>query len=444
VPVIETFVGQPPPLNPLTPFRFVLPYDRYKQIRIVWTVRRQMAELDVLCMGCTGPDCNFKPMRLKRRAPGPEDLEVEMKYCGICHTDVHSAKGDLQGLTGKCIPCVPGHELSGICTFVGDKVTGFAVGDQIGVGCMVDSCGTCAACKRGEEQMCAKQVATYNGKDAPGSGRAAIFPKGSHTLGGYTNKMVVHYKFAIKIPSQYPLELAGPVMCAGVTLYDPLVRYEAAGKTVAIVGLGGLGCIGIKIAVAMGCKVTAVSSSLTKESVAKSCGAVDFVVSSDKEGMLKHKGRYDIILNTRPDEHDYTQYTPLLTKQGKHIILGLNSALIAAMVAPALVCGSRLRGSGIGSIKATQDVINLCAEQNIRPDIQVITVNEINSAFEALDSNKNSSAVRHVIDLTTLNDAVVDSWQDKPAPTLTKPDGGLTLGRICSAICGMLCCCRAC
>jgi uncharacterized zinc-type alcohol dehydrogenase-like protein len=193
--------------------------------------------IDIVCMATQSPSCDFKPLALQRRPLGAHDVLIDMKYCGICHTDVHAATGDVAALMGKHYPCVPGHELAGVCTRVGAAVTKFKVGDQVGVGCMVDSCLTCKSCLAGEEQKCSKQVATYNGIDK--SGRAA--PHGTkHTLGGYTSKMVVHERFGILIPPSYPLECAGVVMCAGVTLFDPLRRYKCAGKRVGIIGVGGL------------------------------------------------------------------------------------------------------------------------------------------------------------------------------------------------------------
>ena len=242
--------------------------------------------VEALCMGCKDEACDFKPMPMLRRPVGDEDVLMEMFYCGICHTDLHTAAGHLGGLGMKKYPCVPGHELAGVCTAVGKNVTRVKVGDHVGVGCMVDSCLNCSACKRGEEQKCSKQVGTYGANNK--NGRAATGPVGgatltpAHTLGGYTTQMVVHERFAIIIPKEYGLEYAGPVMCAGVTLFDPLRRYKAtAGSRVAVVGLGGLGQMGVKIAEAMGCTVTVVSRSPSKEKFAKQCGATAFICSTD-------------------------------------------------------------------------------------------------------------------------------------------------------------------
>lgn len=204
-------------------------------------------------------------------------------------------------LGGVKFPCVPGHELSGVVEKVGSKVTKFKVGDHVGVGCMVDSCLKCKQCKGGQEQKCGKQVGTYQAKDQ--NGRAECFPKGSHTLGGYTTKMVVHEHFAINIPKDYPLECAGPVMCAGITMFDPLkVHGVGKGSNVGIVGMGGLGILGVRIAKAMGCKVTAISRSSAKRDLACShtLGADSYVVSSDPQDMNANRGSLDLILNTIP------------------------------------------------------------------------------------------------------------------------------------------------
>ena len=273
------------------------------------------APVDALCMAAADARCDFRPARFNRRAVGRSDVLLDMKYCGICHTDVHAAQGHLVALSGRCYPCVPGHELAGVVAAVGADVTRVRVGDHVGVGCMVDSCLTCAACRRGEEQMCSKQTATYNGKDN-GSGRAAPGPGApAHTLGGYTDKFVVHERFAVVIPKSYPLECAGPVMCAGVTLFDPLRRYGATkGTRVGVVGLGGLGQMGIRLAKAMGCIVTAITRSAAKADFAKECGADFVIVSTSSDDMARARAAraLDLVLNTIPVEHDYAPFTALL------------------------------------------------------------------------------------------------------------------------------------
>ena len=241
--------------------------------------------IDCVCLATDSDACDFQPRAFQRRGVGPHDVHIDMQYCGVCHTDLHVARGETGSLLPVAYPCVPGHELAGICVAVGSEVTRFKVGDRVGVGCMVDACLTCSACKRGEEQMCIRQTGTYCAKP---SARAGVPPGApNHTLGGYTTAFVVHERFGVKIPEGYPLEAAGPIMCAGVTLFDPLRRYGAGpGKKVAIVGLGGLGAIGVKIAKAMGAHVTAVTRSAAQAAFAKySCGADNALISSDAGAM---------------------------------------------------------------------------------------------------------------------------------------------------------------
>jgi uncharacterized zinc-type alcohol dehydrogenase-like protein len=348
-------------------------------------------------------------------------------------------------------PCVPGHELAGVCVAVGAAVTRFRVGDHVGVGCMVDSCLTCAACLRGEEQMCLKNTNTYCAKP---SARAGVPPGApSHTLGGYTSVFVVHERFGIKIPAGYPLQAAGPVMCAGVTLFDPLRRYGAGpSKRVAIVGVGGLGAIGIKIAKAMGAHVTAITRSLEKAAFAKAaCGADATLLSSDAGAMRAHGGAFDLVLDTVPAEHDYWPYVPLLEPaRGALVHLGLNTALVAGIAVDKLTCGaSRIKGSGIGGIEATQAVIDLCAAKNIVPELEVIKPEGIAAAYEAL-VEENQSGKRYVIDLASLKDGSAEAaCKDVSPPRFKVPkQPSLGLVSVVGAILRLWCCCgwrrRAC
>jgi len=276
-------------------------------------------------MAARDAGCDFKPMHTQRRALGPHDVLIDMAYCGICHTDLHIAAGHLSSLGLKSYPCVAGHELSGTVAAVGPAVTKFKVGDGIGVGCMVDSCRTCAACLRGEEQKCSSQVQTYGSGDR---NKRGLFAPGApqHTLGGYTDRMVVDEHFGIKIPAGFPLEAAGPIMCSGVTLFDPLRRYGATvGTRVGIAGIGGLGQMGIKIARALGCQVTAITRSPAKAAFAHKCGAQATLLSGDVAAMASSRGTLDLVLNTIPAEHDYHAFTALLAPGGKQIMLGITT-----------------------------------------------------------------------------------------------------------------------
>jgi len=351
-------------------------------------------------MACDDATCNFKAMMLQRRAPGDFDVVIKMLYCGVCHSDIHTAAGHLNMMGEKKYPMVPGHELAGIVSEVGAKVTKFKVGAKIGVGWMVDSCGECTSCKNGYEQKCKKKsTSTYADPDR--FGRAAVYPKGSQTLGGYTDVFVVHENFGILIPDNYPLEYAGPVMCSGITMYDPMVRQGIkAGDTVGIIGLGGLGQMGVRIAKALGCSVTVISRGKDKEAFAKQCGADKYIASGDAGSMASGAKTIDLILNTIPTYHDYTVYMPLLKQTGKQCLLGLHKGMFAAFVLQGMV-NSRIISSGIGGIKATQEVIDLCAAHNIKPDVTVVPVTQLNRIYESLDSGTDTGT-RYVLDIATL------------------------------------------
>ena len=361
-----------------------------------------MAAIDTLCMACDDSTCHFKPVRMQRRPLAPIDVLISMKFCGVCHSDIHTAAGHLSGVGRKTeYPVVPGHELVGVVEAVGSEVTKFQVGDHIGVGCLVDSCLECEKCAAGEEQKCSKTVGTYNGVDW--SGRAASYPDSSRrTRGGYTSKMVVQERFGIKIQKTYPLEKAGPVFCAGITLYDPLMAHCAkAGTRVGIVGLGGLGVMGLKLAKALGCEVTAISRLPAKEAFATvTCGADAFVASTNAQSMLDAAGSLDLVLNTIPAMHDCHVYERLLRPGGKQVILGLNANAGAAIYAAKVVgehnCTTVF--SGIGGLKRTQEVIDLCAKHDIFPEVKVVPVSELSDVYSALDAS-NDSGVRYVLDL---------------------------------------------
>jgi D-arabinose 1-dehydrogenase-like Zn-dependent alcohol dehydrogenase len=254
--------------------------------------------------------------------------------------------------------------------------------------------------------------------------------------------MVVHEAFGIKIPQSYPLECAGPVMCAGVTLFDPLRRYgTTTGTRVCIIGVGGLGVMGIKLAKAMGATVTAVSRSAGKAAFVKSCGAEGFISSSDAAQMKAGERKFDLVLNTIPSDHDYTVYSALLAPGGKHVLLGLHAGLVASMVVDALVCGaSKVKGSGIGSIEATQAVIDLCAKADIKPEVKVISAWEVNGVYETLDAS-NDASLRYVLDIGTLNEGTEAKCTASP-PRLSGKPTSLTGSGIVGAILGMLFCCR--
>ena len=399
--------------------------------------------IDTLCLCATDPSCKFSVSKFQRRPMGEEDVVIKMKYCGVCHSDVHAAASQL--LKKTKYPITPGHELAGVAIAVGNRVTKFKVGDHVGVGCMVDACLECKECEVGNEHKCKKgMVGTYGGKDK--YGRAKTFPEDEGTImGGYTSVHVVHERFAVLIPKSYELKYAGPVMCAGITMYDPLkIHGVTKGTNVGIVGLGGLGEMGLKLANVMGANVYAISRSPGKKDYAIKCGADQFIVSTNSEDIKKHKGTLDLILNTVPFYHDYNFYKQLLNKSGKQVILGLHAGIAAALIAPKIVpcCKTRLVMSGIGGMVNTQEVIDLCAKHSIYPEIEVVPVWEINSVYQKLDS-ENKTGLRYVLDLeNTLNEAAVQQVQEAAAPRMAPSRTHFTLGGVVKEICWVLCCCK--
>ena len=334
----------------------------------------------------------------ERRDPGEGDVAFDLDYCGICHSDLHFLKNDLMNTT---YPLTPGHELIGTVTSVGTGVKGFAVGDKIGVGCMVDSCLSCTNCQMDEEQYCDKG-ATFTYGSMPAHGRAG--PEGKPTVGGYCTKMVVNERFAIKIPASAhdKLAKAAPLMCAGITLYDPIKAFGVTnGTRVGIAGVGGLGMMGIEIAAAMGAEVTAISLSRSKEERAKALGAKNFVAMNDEESLNAAAGSLDIILDTVSACHDSEPYAKLLDKRGTLVLLGLQVTPVAVGAPHFVFTRKSVTGSLIGGIKNTQEMIDFCCEKNIYPEIEVIDASKIGDALQKLEDG-NDAGVRYVIDCKTI------------------------------------------
>jgi D-arabinose 1-dehydrogenase-like Zn-dependent alcohol dehydrogenase len=360
----------------------------------------EAAPIDVLCMACSDEGCDFKPTRMKRRPLGPFDILIDVHFCGVCHSDLHQAAGHLKRIFGRPeYPYVAGHELSGVVAQVGHSVSKFRVGDHAGVGCMVDSClkSSCKHCSADNEQLCERQVQAYGSWDW--SGRAAQVPAGRQTIGGYSDRFVVQERFALRIPKTYPLEKAGPIMCAGVSCYEPLKRLGAKlGTRVGVVGLGGLGVMAVKLARAMGCVVTVVSRSRSKAALARSAGADDYLDSSDEEQMGAARASLDIVLDFVPCAHDYTAYAALLASEGKLVLLGLTSAWAAAMMLGGVTAGGACLGSFIGGIRSTQEVLDLCDRKKIYPETQLYPVSQLGKILELLDAS-NEAGTRSVLDI---------------------------------------------
>lgn len=327
---------------------------------------------------------------IERRAPKPTDVQIEILYCGVCHSDLHTVRNEWGGTV---YPVVPGHEIVGRVTAVGDKVTKFKVGDLAGIGCMVDSCRECDNCKAGLEQYCEKgMVGTYNGKERDGSGI---------TLGGYSKQILAHEDFVLHISDKQPLEGIAPLLCAGITTYSPLRHWKVGkGDKVGVLGLGGLGHMAVKLAASMGAEVTMLSHSPSKEADARKLGAHKFILTSDK-GQLKSAANYfDFILDTVSADHDYNLYLGMLKTNGVMVCVGAPSKP-AQIPAFNLIFGRRtFAGSLIGGIPETQEMLDYCAAHNIVSDVEVIKISEINEAYERM--LKGDVKYRFVIDMASL------------------------------------------
>ncbi len=326
--------------------------------------------------GAHAADKPLEGLAIERRAPAAEDVQIEIAYCGICHSDLHTVRSEW---SGTLYPCVPGHEIVGRVSAVGTAVKDFKVGDVVGVGCMVGSCQHCAACAEGLEQYCERgMVGTYNGPtpDAPG-----------HTLGGYSQRIVVDRKFVLHV--RHPedqLAAVAPLLCAGITTYSPLRHWNVGpGKKVGIVGIGGVGHMGVKIAHALGAHVVAFTTSESKRQAALDLGADEVVISKDKAQMKAHSGSFDFILNTVAAPHVLDAYTALLKRDGTLCLVGVPAEPHPSPNVGGLIFGRKaIAGSLIGGIAETQEMLDFCAEHGIVADIEMITPAEINSAYERM------------------------------------------------------------
>ncbi|AVH21919.1 NAD(P)-dependent alcohol dehydrogenase [Nocardia cyriacigeorgica] len=340
-----------------------------------------------------GPDAPFEKVAIERRELGPHDVLIDIKYAGICHSDIHTARNEWGGAN---YPCVPGHEIAGIVAAVGSAVTRHKVGDRVGVGCMVDSCGVCRACLAGEEQYCTGgSTMTYN-TPVP----ETVQP-GGYTMGGYSTQVVVTENFVLSIPDGLDLDVAAPLLCAGITLFSPLRHWQAGpGKKVAIIGMGGLGHVGVKIAAALGAEVTVLSHSLSKQDDGKRFGAHHYYATSDKQTFRELRGTFDLIINTVSADLPIDSYMKLLALDGTLVILGLPEQPLA--VRPMTLAGYRrsLSGSMIGGIAQTQEMLNFCAEHGIGAEIEVIAADELDGAYDRVVAS--DVRYRFVIDVATM------------------------------------------
>ena len=342
--------------------------------------------------GAHAADQPVVALDIERRAPGPNDVQIDIAYCGVCHSDLHTVRSEWPG---TLYPCVPGHEIVGHVSAVGDGVTGFKVGDTVGVGCMVDSCRHCASCDDGLEQYCSNGfVGTYNGQtaDAPG-----------YTLGGYAQRIVVEQRFVLKIKhAEHQLAAVAPLLCAGITTYSPLRHWNAGpGKKVGIVGIGGLGHMGIKIAHAMGAHVVAFTTSESKREEARKLGADEVVISRDDAQMQAHAGSFDFILNTVAAPHVLDAFTALLKRDGTLCLVGAPASPHPSPNVMGLIFGRKaIAGSLIGGIPETQEMLDFCAEHGIVADIEMIRAQDIEAAYERM--LKSDVKYRFVIDTASM------------------------------------------
>jgi len=342
----------------------------------------------------SAPDTSFEKIEIQRNVAGDDDVTFDVKFCGICHTDVHISGNDM-GMTNY--PCVPGHELAGVVSVVGKNVTKVQVGDRVGVGCIVDCCMKCPGCDAGEEHMCdTGMTGTYDGQIKHGH----IATDKGWTFGGYSASQTVNQRFIVKVPEGFPLEAAGPVFCAGITMYSPLAYWDAkeGGRRVGIIGIGGLGQMGVQIAKAMGNTVTAISTSPNKEAAAKEIGADNFVVSTDPESMKAAAGSLDLILNTVSAEHQASTYLSLLAKKGVLVQLGLVLSAHQVNQMPLMFNKLSIAGSLIGGLPETQECIDFCAEHNIVPKTKLVKTTDLDDVYKQLNS-KNDTILRNVLDI---------------------------------------------
>ena len=347
--------------------------------------------MNVLGYATHSPTDALAPYRFERREPRPNDVVIEILYCGVCHSDLHTARNDWHNTT---YPVVPGHEIIGRVLSVGPEVTRFKPGDAVGVGCMVDSCRHCAACEQGLEQYCESfPTLTYNGVDPHDR---------MTTFGGYSQKIVVTERFVLKVPDGLDLAGAAPLLCAGITTWSPLRHWKAdKGSKVAVVGLGGLGHMALKLAKGLGAEVTLFTRSPGKEQDARKLGADHIVLSTDAEQMEAAKNRFDLIIDTVPYVHDLNPYLPTLALDGTLVLVGYLGDLDPMLNTIPLVMGRKaVAGSLIGGIAETQEMLDFCGRHGITSDIEMIGMQDIDAAYERM--LKSDVKYRFVIDMASL------------------------------------------
>jgi alcohol dehydrogenase (NADP+) len=329
---------------------------------------------------------------IARRDLGEQDVQIEILFCGICHSDLHTVRNEWSSMMPAVYPCVPGHEIVGRVTEVGSAVTKFKPGDLAAVGCMVDSDGTCPECQAGLEQFCPNMILTYNSPDVH---------LGGITYGGYSESIVVKEHFVLRVPSNLDLAGAGPLLCAGITTYSPMRHWGVTkGKKVGVVGLGGLGHMAVKFAHALGAHVVVFTTSSNKKEDALRLGADEVVISSNADQMKKHSGSFDFILDAVSADHDINAYIQLLRRDGNITLVGAPPKPLAVSALALLFRRRSLSGSVIGSIAETQEMLDFCGRHNITADVEIIPVQKVNEAYERL--LKSDVKYRFSIDMASL------------------------------------------
>lgn len=350
-----------------------------------------MNTYQVKAFGTEAKDADLKELNIARREVQPRDVEIDTLYCGVCHSDLHTARNDWGGTK---YPAVPGHEIVGRITKIGSEVTKFKVGDLAGVGCLVDSCRTCDSCQKDLEQYCLNgNTGTYNSKDQYLE---------QQTYGGYSEKVVVDQDFVLRIPENLDLKAVAPLLCAGITTYSPLRHWNVGPDSkVAVVGLGGLGHMAIKIAKGMGAHVSLFSRTPSKEQEAKAMGADEMIISTDESQMKNAKGKFDLIIDTVPYDHDINPYILTLGVSGTLVLVGYLGEMEDMLKTVPMILGRRsVAGSVIGGIKETQEMLDFCGQKNILPEIEMINIQDINNAYERM--LRSDVRYRFVIDMQSL------------------------------------------
>ena len=331
------------------------------------------------------------PFTIERREPRAGEVLIDIRYCGVCHSDVHQARGEWGG--NGLFPMVPGHEIVGHVAAVGEGVERFKIGDAVGVGCFVDSCRSCPQCLAGEEQYCDQgMTGTYNARERD---------TGVPTQGGYSTRITVNQDYVLRIPDALPLDRAAPLLCAGITTWSPLRDYGVkAGDRVAVVGLGGLGHMAVKLAAAMGAEVTVLSTSESKREAALALGANEFAATRDPATFKQLANRFDLVIDTVSGQHDYNAYLSLLKFDGTMVLLGIPVDAVPVAAGALIMRRRKLAGSLIGGIRETQAMLDFCAEHGVASDIELIDIADINEAYERMI--RGDVRYRFVIDIASL------------------------------------------